>query len=193
MNNLPSRQRITNAEEVVGKLNETAVRLGIFENLCSDLDTAIIPADEMCKMFVQQSLSVNNEMCKDIEKNTRKQNECQECMVLTKKVPVNCIIFSCVMKRRKNIYPKSIVEKIQKPNKICSASCRWGIDNEQKALDRYHNLKEEINQHVDLCAACGLVVNPKWPWLGASPDVLTCDNAEVSLYGAVEVAKVSSI
>ena len=69
VNNLPSRQRITNAEEVVGKLNETAVRLGILENLCSDLDTAIIPADEKCKMFVQQGLSVSNEMCKDIEKN----------------------------------------------------------------------------------------------------------------------------
>ena len=64
MNNLPSRQRITNAEEVVGKFSETAVWLGILEHLCSDLDTAIIPADE-CKMFVQQSLSVSNEMCKE--------------------------------------------------------------------------------------------------------------------------------
>ena len=73
------------------------------------------------------------------------------------------LFFGCVMKRNKYIYPKGIVEKIQKPNKICSASCRWGIDNEQKALVRYHNLKEEINQHVHLCAACGLVVNPKWP------------------------------
>ena len=40
---------------------------------------------------------------------------------------------------------------------------------------------------MDLCTACGLVVNPKWPWLGASPDGLIYDNAEVSLYGAVEV------
>ena len=56
VNNLPSRQRITNAEEVAGKLNEPAVRLGILENLCNDLDTAIIPADGKSKMFVQQSL-----------------------------------------------------------------------------------------------------------------------------------------
>ena len=55
VNNLPSRQRITNAEEVVGKLNETAVWLGILENLCNDLDTAIIRADGKSKMFVQQS------------------------------------------------------------------------------------------------------------------------------------------
>ena len=65
MNNLPSRQRITNAEEVVGKFSETAVWLAFIANLCSDLDTAIIPADEKCKMFVQQSLSVSNEMCKE--------------------------------------------------------------------------------------------------------------------------------
>ena len=71
VNNLPSKQRI-NAEEVVGKFNETAVRLGILKNLCSDLDTAIIPANEKCKMFVQQSLSVSNEMCKDIEKKHAK-------------------------------------------------------------------------------------------------------------------------
>ena len=56
VNNLPSRQRITNAEEVVGKLNETAVWLGILENLCNGLDTAIIPANRKSKMFVQQSL-----------------------------------------------------------------------------------------------------------------------------------------
>ncbi len=101
-------------------------------------------------------------------------------------------LFGCVMKRRKSIYPKSIVEKIQKPTKMCTASCKWGIDNEQKALVGYHNLKEEINQHVDLCAACGLVVNPKWPWLGASPDAHIYDNAEASLYGAVEVKCPSS-
>ena len=71
VNNLPSRQRITNAEEVVGKFSETAVWLGILENLCSNLNTAIIPADEKCKMFVQQSLSVSNEMCKTQVKHAK--------------------------------------------------------------------------------------------------------------------------
>ena len=63
----------------------------------------------------------------------QKQNECQE-WFQQRKCRLTASFFGCVMRRRKNIYPKSIVEKIQKPNKICSASCRWGIDNEQKAL-----------------------------------------------------------
>ncbi len=54
MNDLPSRQRITNAEDVVSKLDETAVRSGILENLTDVLDTAIIPDVEKCKKFVQQ-------------------------------------------------------------------------------------------------------------------------------------------
>ena len=35
VNNLPFRQRITNAEEVVGKFNETAVQLGILGHRCN--------------------------------------------------------------------------------------------------------------------------------------------------------------
>ena len=70
VNDLPSRQRITNAEDVVTKLDETAVRSGILENLTDVLDTAIIPDVEKCKKFVQQNLLVDNDMCRDIEKKT---------------------------------------------------------------------------------------------------------------------------
>lgn len=75
VNNLPFRQRITNAEEVISKLDETAARLGILEKLSNELDTAAIIADERCKTFDQQSLSVNNDMCKHRGKSTRKQNQ----------------------------------------------------------------------------------------------------------------------
>ena len=44
MNDLPSRQRITNAEDVVTKLDETAVRSGILENLTDVLDRAVARA-----------------------------------------------------------------------------------------------------------------------------------------------------
>ncbi len=72
VNDLPSRQRITNAEDVVTKLDETAVRSGILENLTDVLDTAIIPDVEKCKKFVQQNLLVDNDMCRDIEKKHTK-------------------------------------------------------------------------------------------------------------------------
>ncbi len=125
VNDLPSRQRITNAEDVVTKLDETAVRSSILENLTDVLDTAIIPDVEKCKKFVQQNLLVDNDMCRDIEKNTRKQNECEE-WYQQRKCRLTASLFGCVMKRRKSIYPKSIVEKIQKPTKVCTARLQVG-------------------------------------------------------------------
>ena len=52
VNNLPSRQRITEAEEVVSKLDELAVRTGILGKFSGDLDAAIIPNVEKGKTFV---------------------------------------------------------------------------------------------------------------------------------------------
>ena len=34
---------------------------------------------------------------------------------------------------------------------------------------------ERSNSQIELCYSCGLVVNPKWTWLGASPDSLAKD------------------
>ena len=106
VNDLPSRQRITKAEEVVSKLDETAVRSGILEKLSNDLDTAMIPDVEGCKRFIERNLAVGHGMCKDIEKSTREQNECREWYQL-RKCRLTASLFGCVMKRRKSIYPES--------------------------------------------------------------------------------------
>ena len=68
-----------------------------------------------------------------------------------------------------------------------TAANKWGMDNEHSALMKYHQNKKNTKEHVDLCAACGLVVNWRWPWLGASPDGLVSDARQKSLYGTVEV------
>jgi hypothetical protein len=90
------------------------------------------------------------------------------------------------MKKKAPIYPKGIINKITKPSKTRNASCQLGLENEQKALVKYHQYKDDI-EHVDLCAACGFVVNPRWPWFGASPNALNLNEKEESMYGAVEV------
>lgn len=43
-----------------------------------------------------------------------------------------------------------------------------------------------------MCYLCGLIVNPKLPWLGASPDALVSDSSEEQVYGAIEVKCPSS-
>jgi hypothetical protein len=185
-NELPSRQRIMKAGEVGDKLDQTSVRSSILKKLIQNLDCTCVPDKENCEKYFMDKLFVNNEGCREIEKNTRKQNEGEE-WYKQRKCRLTSSLFSCVVRRRKIIYPKTIGNKITKPSQIKNANCQWGIENEQKALVKYHEYKDEINEHIALCSACGLVANPMWPLLGASPDALILDKREESMYGAVEV------
>ena len=190
VNYLPSRQRIIKAEEAVVKLDQTEVRSEILQLLNQELDCRPIPNDK-CRNFGKQKLEVNNEGRREIAKNTRKQNAGKE-WYKQRQCRLTSSLFGCVIKRRKSIHPKSIISKVTKQIQTRNASCQWGIENEQNALVRYHQYKVSINEHVDICSACGLVVNPRWPWLGASPDALISDQQEKSHYGAVEVKCPSS-
>ena len=180
VNALPSRQRIVKAKQVGNKLEKTFVR----STILSKLD--LVPASNICKEFISTKLNVGKEGCHEIEKNTRQQSQCKE-WYEKRKCRLTASMFGVVVKRRKSIYLKSIVKTITKPSQTKNASCLWGTENEKNALLRYHQYKDESNLPVNICASCGLVVNPKWPWLGASPDALISDEREESVYGAVEV------
>ena len=61
--------------------------------------------------------------------------------------------------------------------------CLWGNNNEMKAIDQYYKLKKAEGFPVTVCAQIGFVLNPEYPWLGASPDFLIGDSKEESKYG----------
>ena len=43
-----------------------------------------------------------------------------------------------------------------------SEACQWGLNKESVAIRLY---EEALNVNVE---SCGLIINPKWPWLGVS-------------------------
>ena len=45
-----------------------------------------------------------------------------------------------------------------------SEACQWGLNKESVAIRLY---EEALNVNVESCC---LIINPKWPWLGASAD-----------------------
>ncbi|KAH7982638.1 hypothetical protein HPB52_006218 [Rhipicephalus sanguineus] len=65
------------------------------------------------------------------------------------------------------------------------APIRYGISNEPIAAKRYEEVLQNMGHDVTV-AHCGLLVNPAFPWLGASPDRLVYDPAEGS-YGVLEI------
>ncbi|KAG0445365.1 hypothetical protein HPB47_016260 [Ixodes persulcatus] len=62
---------------------------------------------------------------------------------------------------------------------------RYGITNEPLAAKRYEEVLRSMGHDVTI-TSCGLLVNPAFPWLGASPDRIVYDPEEAS-YGVVEI------
>lgn len=65
------------------------------------------------------------------------------------------------------------------------AAINYGIKTEPLAAQRYEDALRRLG-HAPILSTCGLLVNPAFPWLGASPDRIVYDPAEHS-YGVVEI------
>ena len=72
--------------------------------------------------------------------------------------------------------PQSLIKTICYPEAFCITSKQtdWGCKHEQTARDLY--MEKSLRHHPDLqIQGSGLVINPQWPFLGASPDaIMTC-------------------
>jgi hypothetical protein len=81
--------------------------------------------------------------------------------------------FSKILKR-KSITPK-YVQAISNPKPFKSTSTSYGISNEKRARQVYVK-KQGIHVHD-----CGLCVNPEFPYLGATPDGIVCDDGDCGI------------
>ena len=73
------------------------------------------------------------------------------------------------MNRIKIKHPTSILKQLAEHKIFKSKACDWGKVNEKAAVTLY-----ESSDNVKV-TTCGLVINPRWPWLGCSPDGLLDD------------------
>ena len=123
-----------------------------------------------------------------LRKNTRAQSKDIK-WHNQRKSRLTASLFGHVMRRR-SIHPKSLVNTIVRPTKFTNESCKWGkwgSDNEKNALLKYQQHMKSNSNEIELCFSCGPVVNPKWPWLGASPDSLVKECGKRNACGAVEI------
>lgn len=114
--------------------------------------------------FVRDHLTMTSTQIINLENETTQQSSCSRWFEERKK-RITASTFSLVMNRRKGYHPKSIITAITgKKKDYQSVACKWGSTNESIAI-QYYEEQNEVNVQ-----SCGFVVNPKWPWLGASPD-----------------------
>ena len=177
---LPSKKRCTANPQT--NLNNSHVRELLLENLKgTKVCLANVPPE---KAEFITNLEVTYEQMLEIELNTRGQASCDR-WYDERKNRITASNFGIVVKRRKSIFPKSILNTLLSSTKSssCPAPCKWGKQNESEALKQYVSHK----QHSVSVSSCGFVVDQTSPWLGASPYFLIHDSTESTTIGLGEI------
>lgn len=131
--------------------------LGILEDYRNLFDTV--------KISQQEALS--------LEKNTRDQS-INTLWHEERKKRITASNFGRVMLRKSAVTQKLIDSiTLQKPFK--SSSTSYGLANETVVLNMY---RKKTKNHVH---ECGLVINPEYPFIGATPDGKVCDNGDTGI------------
>lgn len=113
--------------------------------------------------FVYDHLYVDVDKITEIEESTLGQSLSDRWYDEIKK-RITSSHFGSVINRRPTVYPKSLLQKLMQTKRFNSNACTWGKENEKYAIQKY----QEITGNS--VTECGFIVNPQFPWLGASPD-----------------------
>ena len=166
---MPSKKR--HSESMYLSINDSSVRDKIFERLPSTTpDKSMANCDAINSL--RSLFKISRAEVLQIEQNTREQSP-SDMWFDERQKRLTSSNFGAVIKRRKQMFPKSLLATIHKSKQsTCPKPCQWGKDKEEKAIQEYYKIKQKQGKNVDVCASCGFVVNSKFPWLGASPDFL---------------------
>ena len=121
------------------------------------------------------SLALSGEDCSRIECSTRDQRKSDE-WYRQRQGRLTASDFHKVYAMQKQTNPTTVARQLlSKPDISHIPAIRWGVDHEDVARQDY--IKEMSSSHTNFkCTNAGLVVNPLYPHLGASPDgFVQCD------------------
>ena len=161
--NLPSKKRCTEAKESACDLNDSSLR----DKVLKGLESAVVNLSSLSNEnidIVQDKLGKNHGQLLEIEGNTRGQSTCAQ-WYEERSIRLTASNFGAVIKRRKKLHPKSILNTVLRSNANMQSpkQCVWGNENEMKAVDQYYKLKKAEGYPVTVCAQVGFVVNPVYP------------------------------
>lgn len=116
-------------------------------------------------------VTLDGEEARQLERATVAQSQCEMWFTERKKRLI-ASNFGRVVKLHSREYPGDLLNMLFKTQSVGSTPPQWGLQKEKLALDEYKRRANMGNNIEDV----GLFVNPKWPWLGASPDGIVSKN-----------------
>lgn len=131
------------------------------------------------------ALSVTRAVAIDLEERTVTQSASNLWQLLRSK-RITASTFGSCAKRMSNF--ENLVKQINPSRHVVTAAMRRGIEMESHAAAVYANVAKAGMVNV---YPCGLVINPKCPWLGCSPDRKVYDiqaaNEGLNPFGLCEI------
>ena len=100
--------------------------------------------------------------------------------------------FGAVLKRKKEDCSLFLERMISKPKNLNVSSLKYGRDNEDAVANYFVKYQERHGHPGVKVFPCGLVINPKFSWLGASPDRIVFDPTSDPPIGILEVKCIES-
>ena len=136
----------------------------------------LLKADDLQKKAVEifMSVSVSRTECDAIELVTQLQRD-SELWEAQRRGRITASSFHDVYVLRDTTSTKSLCKRLLMPKSLSHiVAVKWGIDNEDEARQQY--MQEMFSSHESFCCkSSGLVVNPLYPHLIASPDgIISC-------------------
>ena len=134
-----------------------------------------------------KSLQVTEEQARTIEQNTIEQRDSPYWFEV-RKFRLTSSYFGTIMRRRSGTPVDKLVLRIIRQEQFTSHATEWGINNESCALQAYQD-KQRENGHPELVVCkSGFIINPLYPFLGASPDGAVYDpSSSDEPYGFLEI------
>ena len=167
---------------------DVADRLGISQPTVSR--TLIISPQTIAtpEENVWNRVIVNSQQAEKIEETTREQAD-SAIWFEERSMRITASFFGRVCQRLSTTSPDALINSIinQKKYRSLPIACAWGENNELRAINAY-KLKMQEQGHSGLeIRQSGLVIDPKYTFLGASPDGFVNDPASEDPNGLLEI------
>ena len=132
----------------------------------------------------KKSLEVTAERAREIERNTRES----PLWFSVRRYRITASLFGSVLSRRPETLPDSLVLRIIQPKNLSTPATSYGLEKESTAIKDYVSY-QQCHGHVGLVvAASGVIINPSYCFLGASPDGAVYDPVSLDKpFGFLEV------
>ncbi len=141
--------------------------------------------NEQCHKYLFQKIALDSKQAEKIELETRLQSVSKSWFA-HRSIQLTSSNFGKVITRKETTDPTKLVKEVTKERVMSNSerlppSLKWGRENEAPAIERY-----SCERAASTVLNTGLIVNPKYPWLGCSPDGIVLSK-EGNVVGCVEV------